>query len=98
MDDEFIPIAAAAADECGVPPETYISMLVNDGMLLVIPGTEDPRCTPDRWVLGGIGWLSDTLLPRDMGGVDMVRHVADCECGFIASPHPDIVPIGEAEL
>jgi hypothetical protein len=40
---EVVPIADAAS-ECGVTVATYISWLNDSGMLLVIPGTEDPMC------------------------------------------------------
>lgn len=68
---------ADAAIECGVTKGTFISWLVDCGVLLVIPGTEDPRC---EWmVVDGVAY-----------------HVEDCECRFVASPHPDIVPMDEA--
>lgn len=48
-----ISIADAAA-ECGVTVATFISWLVASGMLLVIPGTEDPRC---EWmVVDGVAY------------------------------------------
>lgn len=61
-----------AAAQRDVTVATFVSWLVASGMLLVIPGTEDPRC----------GWMV----------VDGVAyHVEDCECQFVASPHPDLV-------
>ena len=65
---EVVSIHDAAA---GVTMETFISWMVDSGMLVVIPGTEDPRC---EWmVVDGVAY-----------------HVEDCECRFIAGPHPDI--------
>ena len=34
-------------------------------------------------------------VPAGVSG-DILRHISDCGCGFIASPHPDIAPMGEA--
>ena len=73
FESEIVTIPEAAA-ECGVPLHVYLSWLVNDGMLLEMPDSIDPRCQP-----GG-----DERFP------DMRMHVADCECEFIPVPHPDI--------
>ncbi|WP_373234438.1 hypothetical protein [Mycobacterium marinum] len=55
-------------------------MLADSGLLLVIPGTEDERC-------GNVTKVPDL-------GVPLPVHVDDCECRFIASPHPDLVELG----
>lgn len=43
-----------AAAECAVSVAEFISLMVDAGTLLVIPGTEDPRC--DWRVFDGIRW------------------------------------------
>lgn len=73
---------AQTAKELGMTTSQLISIMVNDGLLLVIPGTEDERC----------GMV--TKVPAL--GVPLPLHVDDCACRFIASPHPDIVPMDEA--
>ncbi|ORV81247.1 hypothetical protein AWC11_02360 [Mycobacterium interjectum] len=71
---------ADAANELGISESLMISMLADSGLLLVIPGTEDERC-------GKVTKVPDLEVPLPV-------HVDDCECRFIASPHPDIVPMG----
>ena len=43
--EEVISIEDTAR-ECGVPLEQFITQLCEQGLLLVIPGTEDERCDP----------------------------------------------------
>jgi hypothetical protein len=43
-----------AAAECGVPLETFISWMNDSGLLLVIPGTEDPMC--QKWGTPPMVW------------------------------------------
>lgn len=62
----------------------YVSQMVHSGVLLVIPGTEDPRCADL------VAWHKWWGL---FDGVEY--HVDDCGCGFVASPHPDIQRWGE---
>jgi hypothetical protein len=45
MGEEFVPIGNAAI-ECGFPLEQFITQLCEQGLLLVIPGTEDDLCDP----------------------------------------------------
>lgn len=73
---------AQTAKELGMTTSQLISIMVNDGLLLVIPGTEDERC----------GMVTKVPALR----VPLPLHVDDCACRFIASPHPDIVPMDEA--
>jgi|GEM_PF-2784667 hypothetical protein len=70
---EILSVPDAAA-ECGASVAEFISWLHDSGVLLVIPGTEDPRCQPE--------------FPGDL-----LRDISDCGCGFIASPHPDMVEL-----
>ncbi|MDC8980548.1 hypothetical protein [Mycobacterium marinum] len=76
---EMVRIADAAS-ELGISESLLISMLADSGLLLVIPGTEDERC-------GNVTKVPDL-------GVPLPVHVDDCECRFIASPHPDLVELG----
>lgn len=73
---------ADAANELGISESLFISMLADSGLLLVSPGTEDERC-------GMVTRVPDL-------GVPLPLHVDDCGCRFVASPHPDIVPMDEA--
>lgn len=67
------------AAELGMPLEDLISFMAHDGLLMVLPGTEDPRCC--------------YILPVLDGDVDVRQHVADCGCEFVPGPHPDLVEV-----
>lgn len=56
MSDHDVVSIPDAAAECGVTVAEYISQLVDAGMLLVIPGTEDERC---GLMFDGIRWHVD---------------------------------------
>ncbi|CAJ1507374.1 hypothetical protein [[Mycobacterium] holstebronense] len=71
MENELVSIADAA-DALGIRLSALLSRMAADGLLLVVPGTEDPRC-------------------GNKGRDGVLYHRDDCDCGFTATPHPDIV-------